>query len=439
PGAADCGSCVVSALETLRAVRAGPPLLNDLVFVFTDAEERHMQGAAAFNQQHPLARDVRLTLNFEAQGSRGPAFLYVTSRDDRWLVSEFLKVAPDASAYSLIATISDLYPSGRFDSDLGWYTERGSQGLGFIFTGDTPAYHSARDSLDEINPGSIQQEGAYTLALVRHFGNLDLTTMPTASGDSVFFTVVPGVVVHYAFTWVVPLALAITALVTSLVVLGLRRRMLTAGGMAIGLLSFALITVAAVALSVAIWFVTRTLNADYQVHMAGSYQTGLYVVALTSASLALVATLYHLLGRRARWLDLVAGALLGWTALLWPMSLALPGMSYIVAWPLLFALLPLAWALLARSRASSPWWQVLALSVAAVPAIVLLPGTLHQIVALINRFEGAAEIPLLGLAMLVVAPLFPLLLPHLRFVAGESASRRRWAVPVSAAALAVAL
>jgi len=48
PGAADAGSAVAALLETLRALRAGPPLRNDVVFVFTDAEELGMVGAEAF-------------------------------------------------------------------------------------------------------------------------------------------------------------------------------------------------------------------------------------------------------------------------------------------------------------------------------------------------------------------------------------------------------
>jgi acetylornithine deacetylase/succinyl-diaminopimelate desuccinylase-like protein len=48
PGAADCGSCVVTVLETMRALQAGPPLRNDVIAVFTDGEEVGDLGAAAF-------------------------------------------------------------------------------------------------------------------------------------------------------------------------------------------------------------------------------------------------------------------------------------------------------------------------------------------------------------------------------------------------------
>ena len=39
PGAADDGAGVVTLLETARALKAGPPLKNDVIFLFTDGEE----------------------------------------------------------------------------------------------------------------------------------------------------------------------------------------------------------------------------------------------------------------------------------------------------------------------------------------------------------------------------------------------------------------
>src|SRR5205814_3510336 len=69
PGASDDGSGVVVLLETLRAIRAGAPLRNDLICLFSDGEEVGLQGAKAFAYAHPWAKDVGLVLNFEARGN----------------------------------------------------------------------------------------------------------------------------------------------------------------------------------------------------------------------------------------------------------------------------------------------------------------------------------------------------------------------------------
>ena len=73
PGASDDGAGVASMLETLRALKAGPPLKNDVIFLFTDGEERGLLGARAFVDSHPWAEDVGVVLNLEARGNTGPA------------------------------------------------------------------------------------------------------------------------------------------------------------------------------------------------------------------------------------------------------------------------------------------------------------------------------------------------------------------------------
>src|SRR5947209_11141283 len=65
PGASDDGSAVVAMLETLRALKASPPLKNDIIFLFSDGEELGSMGAKAFVYKHPWAKDVGVVLNFE--------------------------------------------------------------------------------------------------------------------------------------------------------------------------------------------------------------------------------------------------------------------------------------------------------------------------------------------------------------------------------------
>jgi hypothetical protein len=434
PGASDCGSCVVTALEALRAVVEGPPLRNDVVFVFTDGEENGDLGAAAFVKEHPWADDVRLAINYEAQGSSGPAILYATSERDGWLVSEFFDVAPNVAAYSWIGAISEAYPSGQLECDLAEYMKGGIQGLGFVYTADTVDYHTARDSLEHIDLGSVQQEGDYTIAFLGHFGRLDLTDIPSEQ-NQVFFNVLPGVVAHYPYGWVVPMAAVLTVIGLLLIGVGFRREALHLKELAIASASIAVGTIVVVALCVLGWMAIKSLNPVYDVILIGHYQTELYTVAFIALAVALVGVL-HALVRRLGTAHLLAAAVLVWLPLLWALSLTLPAMSYIATWPLLFALLPLAW--LGVGARPSGWGYVAALVVAAVPAIVLLPGTLYQAVGLINRFEGATGAPLLGGLTLFVAPVLVLLMPHFEFLAGRG-GRQRWLVPGVAGLLALGL
>src|SRR5258705_631942 len=75
-GANDDGAGVSSLLETARALAAGPRSRNDIVFVFTEAEEACLCGAEAFVSQHRYAADGGGALNFEASGSSGPGITF---------------------------------------------------------------------------------------------------------------------------------------------------------------------------------------------------------------------------------------------------------------------------------------------------------------------------------------------------------------------------
>ena len=80
PGGNDDGAGASTVLEMARALTAGPRPRNDVVFVFTDAEEACLCGAAAFAASHPLAADGGVVLNFEARGTTGPVIMFETSR-----------------------------------------------------------------------------------------------------------------------------------------------------------------------------------------------------------------------------------------------------------------------------------------------------------------------------------------------------------------------
>jgi hypothetical protein len=376
PAAADCGACVVAVLETLRAVRAGPPLANDLIVVFSDAEENGDLGAVAFATGHPWARDVRLALNFEAQGSRGPAQLYAASPENGKLIAAYAAAAPHPQSSSFLVGLSALFAAQRPGCDLEEYIAIGSAGLGFLFAGDTPAYHTVRDSMDVIDPRAIQHMGANTLALVRYFGGLNLS-VPPRGPDVIFFTILPGVLVSYPASWAVPLALLVTAAALLAVGYGLRRRRLGLGG-ALGSAAALLLGIPlSVALVAALWWAVRALTPNYQVLLVGTYQTRLNILALACIAIGLQAALAALLLRLIQPLSLAAGAVLAWLPLLLVVSVAAPAASYLLAWPLLFTLLPLAGAAHAPERTRRPWLAVGLLALAAMPGLVLLPSTIH--------------------------------------------------------------
>ena len=99
-GAADDGSGVAALLETARAIKAGPQLKNDLVFLFTDGEELGLFGAMAFAGENPLFKNAGMVFNMEARGNGGPSIMFETSDHNEWLIKEFRKASPYPLAYS---------------------------------------------------------------------------------------------------------------------------------------------------------------------------------------------------------------------------------------------------------------------------------------------------------------------------------------------------
>src|SRR5690606_10993645 len=75
-GASDDAVGIATILECVRAFRQkNVPQKNDIILLFTDAEELGLNGAALFVKEHPWVKDVGLVLNFEARGTAGPSYM----------------------------------------------------------------------------------------------------------------------------------------------------------------------------------------------------------------------------------------------------------------------------------------------------------------------------------------------------------------------------
>jgi Peptidase family M28 len=428
PGASDCGSCVVTGLETLRAIRAGTPLNNDLIFVFADGEEVGMLGARAFATEHPWAKDVKLAINFEASGSRGAAVMYITSRNNQRLISEFVKAVPYPRMTSFSPAFWGLLPGAQIGCDLEEYIAQGSGGFGFYYAGDTPAYHTLRDNVTEIDRRSIQHNGSYALSLLKHFGNLDLKTLK-ATQNAVYFNILPNVVLHYPESQVLPLAIITSILFGIVVWLGFRARKLTFKGISLGAIAFLLSSICVVILDILGWWLMRSLNPSLQVLLIGNYQANLYHLSFVVLTVATMMAIYTWLCRRFQMSDLAIGALVVWLLLTIASSAWLPGASYLFAIPLLFNLLAWSWIFLTRNQS---WIGILLLSIAIIPGIVLLLPVQIYFGSWMARFEGLMNAPLSTLQMFFTVLLCGLLIPQFVFCMSfppVTSRSPRWIMP----------
>lgn len=204
PGAADDGAGLIVILEAIRALRSSPPIRNDLVVLFTDGEEaRGLLGAQAYAASHPeLADRVGMMVNLEARGSSGPGLMFETSNDNGALIREFAQAAPYPMATSLMAAIYKLLPN---NTDFTPLKTAGVTGLNFAFLESYQNYHTRLDTIENLDPRSVQHLGANVLGVIRHFGNLAQPLSKEA--DRVYFNWFGSSILVYPvwLTWAVAL------------------------------------------------------------------------------------------------------------------------------------------------------------------------------------------------------------------------------------------
>lgn len=425
-GAADDGAGVAAILETLRALRAGPPLRNDLVVLFSDGEEAGLLGAKAFVEGHRWARGVGVALNFEARGTGGPSLMFETSAGNQGLVRELAAAAPRPLASSLFYEIYRLLPN---DTDLSVFKEAHLPALNFAFIGGGTAYHTRLDTLDALDPGSLQHHGSYALSLARRLGAIDLVDLADVyTPDAVYFNAVGSHLFVYPAVYPSAVAWSLTAIVAVLLlaalIVGLRRRRLSVKGLLRGALGLVALLVVVPLTTALLWMAVRALHSDYAFMTSGDvYGGGIYVLAFVLLALAIGAALVRWMRRRAAMLDLWAGALLVWLLLLVAATAFLPGASYLLAWPLLAGALALGCCVLLREGSRAAAAVALA---STVPGIVLMAPTVKLVFAGVTLALGAVP-------MVLVALLLGLLVPALDALTAGGA--RRFASLLTAAAL----
>jgi hypothetical protein len=398
PGASDDGAAVAAMLETVRALGTAP-LRNDLVLLMTDGEEDGVLGAEAFVREHPLARKGGVLLNWEARGVSGPSLMFETSRNNAGLVSTFAAAAPHPRGDSVMTELYRLLPN---NTDFTPLTKAGFTGMNFAYIERSSRYHTADDSIANLDRGSLQHHGSTMLALARTLGDADLPAL-AADHDVTYFRIL-GVMVTYPDWLVWPLAVLAVLAVAGLALLARRARLASIPRIVIAAASAAAPLVLAVILAQGLWEVLVALRPAYDgmgglLHRPMAYQAAVTLLAV----LALLVWYLPLRGR-------LGPAALAIGALVWPAGLGVlaawlaPGAAFVLTLPALLCALGGLAALLLRGA----MWRVVALALGASMAAMLLPalaGTAFDGMGLALGGVSALVLALFGLTLLPLAEL----------------------------------
>ena len=401
-GASDAGSGVVTILETLRAYKAsGKKPKNDIIVLFTDAEEVGLDGARLFVNNHPWAKNVGIALNFEARGSGGPSNMIVeTNGGNKNLIKAFMEADvkfPVAS--SLMYSIYKMLPN---DTDSTVLREGADiDGFFFAFIDDHYDYHTANDTYDNLDVNTLQHQGEYLLPLVHYFGDSDLNQLKSLD-DHVYINLPFFKMVSYPFTWVFPMLLVAIVLFIGLIIYGLRKRVLTGNGVVRGFIPFTLAMIFCGILGFYGWKLILLMYPQYQEIQQGfTYNGHTYISFFVLLSLWVLFGIYYKFSKKINVANLLIAPLIFWILINIGVAIYLKGAAFFII-PVFLGLLSL-WILIRKDRPN----LILLTIIGSIAIFIFAP--------LVQFFPVGLGLKMLAGSCLFTALLFGILLPVIGF------------------------
>jgi Peptidase family M28 len=395
PGAGDDGAGLVVILEAIRALRAGPAIKNDLIVLYTDGEEaRGLLGAQAYAANHPDLKDrIGMMVNLEARGSSGPGLMFETSDDNGALIREFARAAPYPMATSLMAAIYKLLPN---DTDFTPLKAAGISGLNFAFLETYQSYHTRLDTIENLDPRSVQHLGANLLGIIRHFGNLALPQKNEA--DLVYFNWFGSQLLVYPvwFAWIVAL-LAPILFVFACVRLS-RRLELSLGGMTAGFGSFFVQFLIIIGGTFAPFVAAKFMAGEFL--EGDTISNRLLLAGVVGIAFGLGMLCQRLLRHKLGVANLAAGQLLAVSLLTLILCWFLVGGSYVLQWPLVFGMA----GMLLGGRFTEPSRSACHFAFLVPALLILVPLAYMFFVSLFLSYLGLAAVAFLLTTLIAIAP-----------------------------------
>lgn len=292
-GASDDASGVATILEGVRAfLYSKHPQKNDIIILFSDAEELGLNGAALFVNQHPWAKDVGLALNFEARGSSGPSYMLMeTNKGNEALVREFSKAKTSHPvSNSLMYSIYKMLPN---DTDLTVFREQGNiQGFNFAFIDGHFNYHTQQDDVQHLNKTTLAHQGTYIMPLLKYLTNIDLNQTESTQ-DDVYFSA-PFSFISYPFAWVMPMTLIAFGLLVLFIFIGKVKRIITFREIFRGFVPLLGSIIIAGLVTFLGWKLILEIYPQYSDLLNGfTYNGHAYIGAFVTLSIAICFAFYH--------------------------------------------------------------------------------------------------------------------------------------------------
>ena len=409
-GASDAGSGVATILESVRTFLYNKTAhKNDIIILFTDAEELGLNGAALFVTQHQWAKEVGVVLNFEARGSSGPSYMLMeTNGGNAGLVHEFAAAkVPLPASNSLIYSIYKMLPN---DTDLTVFREQGNiQGYNFAFIDNHYNYHTAQDDSKHLNKKTLEHQGTYLMPLLQYFSNANFIAT-ISKEDYVYFTL-PFTFISYPFSWIVPMVLIAFALFVLLVFVGVGKRVLSFKEIGKGCIPFLGATLTSGLLTYFGWKFLLNYYPQYNDLLNGfTYNGHSYIAGFVALTLAICFVFYHFLSEKKTTMNHFVAPLFLWILINCGLAFALKGAGFLII-PVFFGLIAFGFFILTQKS------NAILNLICSIPALLI-------IAPFIQMFPIGLGLKVLFGSAILTALTFGLLLP----VFGAYAKKGAWSL-----------
>ncbi len=367
-GASDAGSGIVTILEGVRAYLASNPTpKNDIIIVFTDAEEIGLLGAKGFVKHHPWAQNIGLALNFEARGSGGPSFMLMeTNGGNKNLVKAFNQANPKFPvASSLLYSVYKMLPN---DTDLTVFREEVDiNGYNFAFIDDHFDYHTAQDSYERLDRNSLQHQGEYLMPLLKYFSNADLENLDSEE-DYVYFNFPGFTLINYPFSWVFPMVILAAFIFILLVFIGVKRKKLSLKEISIGFIPILSALFLTGLVAVYGWKLILKIYPQYHDILQGfTYNGHFYIAAFVALTLGITLWIYQKFAKKYNATNLSIAPIFIWILLNITVAIYLPGAGFFII-VVFLSLIGLSIELFSRSSNNN---KVLFYTLLIIPDLIL--------------------------------------------------------------------
>lgn len=365
-GASDAGSGVVTILESLRAYMAsGKTPTNDIIVLFTDAEEIGLDGAKLFVNNHPWAKEVGLVLNFEARGSGGPSNMILeTNGGNKNLIKGFIEANPKYPvASSLMYSIYKMLPN---DTDSTIFREDGDiDSFFFAFIDDHFDYHTANDKIENLDLETLEHQGSYLLPLLHYFADADLENLK-ANEDYVYVNAPFVNMIQYPFTWILPMLLLAAFIFLGLLFFGIKKRVLTRKAIGKGFMAMFVSLIISGIVGYFGWELLLKIYPEYnEIQHGFKYNGHSYIAFFVLLTLVITFSVYRRFGSKQAVAGMYVAPLAFWMLINVVVFMVIKGAGYFII-PVFFGLISL-WLLIRQPKPN-----LLLLTLLAAPAIFLL-------------------------------------------------------------------